>query len=134
MVFVIDASLTMAWCFEDESTMKTDAVLDRLESDEAVVPYLWELEVVNVLIVAERRRRVTEAQSSRFLDLLGRLPIRVDESPPAPPALLAAARRHELSSYDASYLVLAERLDAPLATLDGGLSKACRTAGVPLLV
>ena len=75
MQMVIDTSVTMAWCFEDEATDDTDAVLDQLQGDEAVVPPLWQLEVTNVLLVAERRARITEAQATRFLDLLLRLPI-----------------------------------------------------------
>lgn len=134
MPIVIDASITMAWCFEDEGTDETEAVLDLLGDDVAVVPSLWCLEVANVLLVAERRGRMSEAQAARFLDLLGRLPIRPDTDVVDTNVVLAAGRRHHLSAYDAAYLVLAERLAAPLATLDSKLAAACRAAGVPLLV
>jgi len=132
MPIVVDASVTMAWCFDDEATDQTDGVLDRLQQEEAVVPGIWQLEVANVLLVAERRRRITEAQAARFLDLLSRLPIRV-ASPTDSVAVLAAGRGHDLSAYDATYLVLAERLDAPLATLDDKLRSGCRAAGVLLI-
>lgn len=134
MPVVVDASVTMAWCFEDEATQETDDVLDQLRGDEAVVPALWQLEVANVLLIAERRGRITEAQAARFLDLLMHLPIRVDRSPADIMAIVAAGRRHDLTAYDAAYLVLAERLAAPLATLDDKLSAAGRAAGVPLLI
>ena len=124
----------MAWCFEDEASKGTEAVLDRLREDQAVVPTIWPLEVANVMLVAERRGRISEAQASRFLVLLTSLPISVDESPTDLPALIAVGRRHGLSSYDASYLLLAERLGAPLATLGQPLAKAARKAGVQLLV
>ncbi|HEX8303600.1 MAG TPA: type II toxin-antitoxin system VapC family toxin [Jatrophihabitans sp.] len=133
-MFVIDASVTMAWCFADEATSGTEAVLDQFTGDEAVVPAVWPLEVANVLLVAERRLRLTEAQASRFLDLLQQLPISVDGAPTDLAAVVAAGRRHELSSYDASYLVLAERTGAPLATLDRRLADAATRAGVRLLV
>ena len=90
MPVVIDASVTMAWCFDDEATPLTDGVLDRLREDEAVVPALWQLEVANVLLIAERRGRITEAQATRFLDLLMQLRIRVDQSITNVTALLAA--------------------------------------------
>jgi predicted nucleic acid-binding protein len=80
MPLVIDTSVTMAWCFEDEADEATDAVLDLLTDDQAVVPFLWQLEVANVLLVAERRKRITEAQATRFLELLGGLPIRIEHS------------------------------------------------------
>ena len=130
----MDASVAMAWCFEDEETEATDIVLDRLRDDDAAVPAIWPLEVANVLLVAERRDRLSEAQASRFLELLTQLPIEVDEAPHDLAAIVAAGRRHELSSYDASYLVLAERLGAPLATLDRRLAKAAERAGVELLI
>jgi predicted nucleic acid-binding protein len=134
MPMVIDTSVTMAWCFEDEATDDSDAILDRLAHDEAVVPGLWEFEVTTVLLVAERRGRITEAQAARFLELLTQLPIRIDGSPTDAKGLLAAGRRHDLSAYDAAYLVLAERLAAPLATLDDKLATASRHAGVDLLI
>lgn len=134
MSLVIDTSVTMAWCFEDEANEATDAVLDRLTDDQAVVPSLWQLEVANVLLVAERRKRITEAQAMRFIDLLGALPIRIDSSTGDPTAVLATGRQHGLSAYDAAYLVLAERLAAPLATLDDRLRTACLNAGVQLAI
>jgi predicted nucleic acid-binding protein len=134
VTIVVDASVTMAWCFEDEATAATDAVLDQLRVDEAAVPALWQLEVINVVLGAQRRGRLTEAQGARFLSLLGQLPIRVDTLPVDVQAVHAAAARHGLTAYDAAYLVLAERLSAPLATLDEHLAAAARTAGVGLVV
>ena len=134
MPLVIDTSVTMAWCFEDEATDATEAVLDSLHEDEAVVPSLWQLEVANVMLVAERRKRINEAQATRFIDVLARLPIRIDTAPTDPTAILAAGRHHGLSAFDAAYLVLAERLGVQLATLDDKLATACSFAGVGLLI
>jgi len=133
-VFVVDASVTMAWCFADEVTPATEAVLDLFGGDGAVVPAIWPLEIANVLLVAERRGRLSEAQASRFLDLLQQLPIEVDEVPVDLAGVVATGRRHALSAYDASYLALAERTGAPLATLDRRLGEAAVRAGVPLLI
>ena len=134
MPFILDTSVTMAWCFDDESTDDTEAVLDRLAHDEAIVPGIWQLEVSNVLLTAERRRRISEAQIGRFCELLEQLPVRVDTTRADMTALIAAGRRHDLTSYDAAYLTLAERLAAPLATLDQKLAQASRAAGVSLLI
>ncbi|HZV26897.1 MAG TPA: type II toxin-antitoxin system VapC family toxin [Acidothermaceae bacterium] len=133
-MFVIDTSVAMAWCFEDEATQATEAVLDLLRTDQVVVPAIWPLEVANVLLVTERRGRLSEAQASRFLELLAQLPLNVDTSPTDMVGIVATGRRHTLSSYDASYLLLAERLGATLATLDKPLAKAARKAGVQLLI
>lgn len=133
MPLVLDASVAMAWCFEDEHDPGAEAVLDRLRGDHAIVPGLWALEVANVLLSAERRGRLTEAQAQRFVALLEQLPIRVDEAPADLAGVLSAGRRHDLSAYDAGYLVLAERLGAPLATLDARLAAAARAAGVGVL-
>ena len=133
MTIVIDTSMTMAWCFEDEATPAADEVLDQLRDGDAAVPSLWQLEVANVLLVAERRGRISEAQASRFVGLLEQLPIRVDTDVVDVTNVLGVGRRHGLSAYDACYLVLAERLGVPLATLDATLAAAGRTAGVIVL-
>jgi predicted nucleic acid-binding protein len=131
--FVIDASVAMAWCFEDEATRETDALLEVLGSGVAIVPALWQLEVANVLVIAERRRRISEAKSGRFLALLARLPIEVDDIGSSLEQLVSVARRHGLSAYDAAYLALAQRRGLPLATRDEGLREACVAAGVEVL-
>jgi len=131
---VVDCSVTMAWCFEDECDELADAVLDSLADGEAWVPSLWPLEVANVLVAAERRRRLTAADSARFIELLMGLPIVVDDRSHerALSQVLAAARQLGISVYDASYLELAMRLGATLATRDAQLQAAAAAAGVPL--
>jgi predicted nucleic acid-binding protein len=131
-MLVVDASVTMAWCFEDEATRATDALLDRVATEGAVVPQLWGLEVCNVLLVAQRKGRITEAQSARFLALLHQLPMISDPAGTPLPELLAVAARHGLTAYDAAYLALAERNAAALATLDADLRDAATAAGVEL--
>lgn len=134
MSFVIDVSVTMAWCFEDEASEATESMLDQLADEPALVPSLWPLEVANVLLVAERQRRITESTAARFVQLLGDLPIAVDPTSPDIDKVLAAGRRHGLSAYDATYLVLAEREGLALASKDESLQVAARTAGVQLLI
>ena len=133
MPFVVDASVTLAWCFEDEASPQTEAILDLLSDDTAVVPSLWELEVSNVLLLGERHRRLTESQTARFVALLGQLPILVDSANVDMEAVLALGRHHALTAYDAAYLVLAEREGVPLATLDTKLRNAARAVGVQLI-
>lgn len=133
MPFVVDASITLAWCFEDEASPQTEAILDLLSDDTAVVPSLWELEVSNVLLLGERHRRLTESQTARFVALLGQLPILVDSANVNMEAVLAVGRHHALTAYDAAYLVLAEREGVPLATLDTNLRNAARAVGVQLI-
>ncbi len=133
--FVLDCSVTMAWCFEDESNKYTEVVLDQLSDGEGIVPSLWPLEVANVLVVGERNKRLTKAQSLRFVELLSDLPIIVDKSTSkkALTGILSLAREHSLSSYDAAYLELAMREDLPIATQDLSLKKAAVKCGVRIL-
>ena len=132
---VLDCSVAMAWCFKDEATPFTESVLDSLMEGEAVVPAIWPLEVANVLLVAERRRRLTAADSVRCLALLGSLPIVVDNemSLRSMDRLMTLARGRQLSSYDAAYLELAAKKALPLATVDRKLIAACRGFGVEIL-
>ena len=134
VLFVLDNSIVMAWCFEDEKDDYTDAVLGSLEHGEAIAPAVWPLETGNVLIAAERRQRLNLAASVRFLELLGALPIRVEQESPERmlKEVVSLAREQGLSTYDASYLDLAMRRDLPLATKDTALARAARRCGVPL--
>ena len=131
--FVLDGSVTLAWFFEDESDAYAGAVQHALAGAEAVVPSLWALEVANALVVGERRKRTTEAKVTKFLALLARLPISVDEETVAQAwgDTLRLARTHELSVYDAAYLELALRRGLALATLDERLKKVADAVGVP---
>jgi predicted nucleic acid-binding protein len=113
----------MCWCFEEEATTATDRLLDRLLDDSAAVPALWHLEVANALALAERRGRITVADSAEFIELLDRLAIELDEEtmPRAFGQILDLARSQRLTVYDAAYLELSMRLGVPLATKDAAL-------------
>ncbi len=133
--FVVDNSIVMAWCFEDESYEKTDTILKKLETATAYTPSLWPLEVCNVLLVAERRKRINEAETARFIALLSRLPIIVVQETPEQTlrGIVMLARNHGLSSYDAAYLDLAMKKGLPLATQDKQLIRAATDCNVRLL-
>ncbi len=131
---VIDSSVAIAWCFPDEQDDSSQSVLSALASGWAVVPDLWHLEVVNTLLVGERRKRSTQANTVTWLGFLVSLPIAVDEETRlrAIGPTLSLAREHTLSAYDAAYLELAIRRGLPLATLDDRLKTAAQAVGVPL--
>lgn len=129
---VIDASLALAWCFKDELTDTATRLLEELRSSAAAVPLLWSIEVANVLALAERRKRITFAESSQLIALLGTLEIDVDRetSTLAFTRILDLAREEGLTAYDASYLELAMRLGVPLASKDRDLCDAAERVGV----
>ncbi len=130
---MLDASVALSWCFEGEESTYPYTVLDRLETGQALVPGIWALEVGNALIVAERRGRLTKADSIRFVALLGQLPIISRDLPERMfGEIIALAREHNLSTYDASYLDLAMRSGLPLATQDSRLLHAARQCGVEI--
>ena len=134
--FVIDNSVVMSWCFKDETNHYADAVLDCLLESTAFVPSIWPLEVVNVLLVAERRKRIREADSVRFVTLLSQLPIIVEyeRTEKIMKDLLALARANYLSSYDAYYLDLSMRKGFPIATLDTRLIAAAKKTDIPIFM
>lgn len=133
--FVIDNSIVMSWCFKDEVSEYADAVLNKLVCSPALVPSIWPLEVGNVLLVAERNKRLRQADSIRFIALLSELPIIVEPESPdrMMNEIVSIARAYNLSTYDASYLDLAMRKGLPIATLDKGLLKAARKSNVPVI-
>jgi len=132
MAFVLDASITACWAFQDEDHPDAALALDRMRTEEAVVPCLWWFEVRNILVVNERRRRIGESDTAAFLLNLSRIRVRLDRLPEGD-AVLRLARTHRLSVYDAAYLELAQREGLPLATLDADLRRAAAEEGVALL-
>lgn len=131
MPFVLDASITVCWLLDDEDHPHAAEALDRIRTDQALVPSLWWFEVRNTLLVNERRGRLTESDTLTFLGALRRLAIAVD--PALNEDVLALGRRHRLTVYDAAYLELARRENLPLATLDQRLATAAQAEGVSLI-
>lgn len=134
IVLVVDASIALTWCFEDEVTARTEAIGARVDAEGAIVPDLWRLEVANALLLSERRGRLDRAAVEQRLELLAALPISIDSDTGirawTDTVLLARAER--LTLYDAAYLELAIRRDIELATLDRDLAQAARRMGVPV--
>lgn len=134
--FVLDASVSVAWCFDDESTPFSEGVLDLLSAGaEGVAPGIWPLEVANALLVAERRKRISMAQVTALLGRIVQLPVSVETVEPdrAFSQVLSVARQHQLTEYDAAYVELALRRGLPFATLDDKLRQAARMAGIKLV-
>ena len=135
MTYVLDSSVALSWCFEDERTPATLALLDRAVAAGAFAPVLWPLEVLNALAMAERRRRLDRDIRHRLAGFLRDLPVSIDVDSVnlAWTDTAVLAERHDLTLYDAAYLELAQRLQLPLGTLDGALRTAATSAGVALL-
>ncbi|MDQ3238037.1 MAG: type II toxin-antitoxin system VapC family toxin [Actinomycetota bacterium] len=135
MPFVLDNSVVMAWCFEDEDTEYADGVLELLDADTAITPSIWPLEIANAILMSERRGRLSAAGAARFTELVSGLTISVERTAllRALGAVMEVGRTHSLISYDAAYLELAMRRGLPLATLDNRLADAARQADVTLI-
>lgn len=134
-IFVVDASVALAWCFEDEVSSFADGLLERLrQGDQIVVPAHWPVEILNGLLVASRRKRIKANQAPLFWDELGRLPTETEPALTVSQAktVLDLAEKHGLTAYDAAYLELAYRRQLPLGTLDTDLRKAAQAEGIPL--
>jgi predicted nucleic acid-binding protein len=136
MRFVIDNSVVMRWLFGDgvaADVKYAGDVLTMLQQKDtrALTPAVWPLEVANVIAKAEAKGLLQEARSAAFLALLRDMAIEIDARSIdfALTDTLQLARRHNLSSYDASYLELALREGLPLATNDMALRKAIKKAG-----
>jgi len=135
-MFVLDASLTLAWAFDEEETEYTRVVLAQMLEHVVVAPGVWPLEVANAAVMAARRGRIDVSEVRLLIELVRGLDVDVDERSchVAFDDLTTLAQEHGLTSYDAAYLELALRTGAPLATLDAGLARAARAAGVELLL
>lgn len=135
MSFVVDSSVALSWCFEDERTPATKALLERAGERGAFAPQHWPLEVLNGLMMAERRKRIGAPKRRELASFLGELPIDLDDETAARSwgRTQDLAERFRLTSYDAAYLELASRRGLALASLDQDLRKAGAALGVRML-
>ena len=135
MSLVLDASLTLAWTFPDETTPEVQRVFEQINIAGCVVPQIWRLEIANGLSIAVRRGRISAVFRAQALKVLEMTPITIDQETctHAWAATIQLADRFQLTLYDASYLELAHRLALPLATLDREIRASAATLGVPLL-
>lgn len=132
--FVLDCSVSAAWCLQETESETAEKILALMSGADVLVPSLWLVEMANVLVVAQRRGRISPADAVRAENLLRVLPIRIDPVRQEDlPRLRAVALEHGLTAYDAGYLEIAMRNRLPLATLDEGLRRAAKKAGVELL-
>lgn len=132
MTFVLDASITACWCYHDEEDARADLAYDLLETDNAIVPAHWWFELRNVLLMGERRRRISAQHNATFLRRLALLPIELAETP-SEMRVFDLARKHGLTFYDAAYLELAVSRSLMLATLDRSLAEAAKQEGLRLV-
>lgn len=134
-MFVLDCSITMAWCFADEANEHADKILGLLKKTKVLVPSVWPLEVINVLRVGERKKRINVSQSNNFISLINALPIEIDMGIDelANRKILEISREYSLSAYDAAYLELAIRKSIPFSSFDKILCTAAEKAGIDLL-
>lgn len=134
--FVVDASVVLIWCFPDENSAVAQRVAQMFkQGDSAIAPSFWPHEILNGLLVGEKRKRISGRLVQTFLTDLAALPIVLQ---PASAELVfeqiqILCREHGLTPYDAAYLDLAKTNGLPLATLDEDLMRACAKTGVELV-
>jgi len=134
--FVLDASVVLTWCFPDEHAAAAQHVAGMFKrGDTAAAPSFWPHEVLNALLVGEKRKRISKELVGSFLDDLATLPIVLDQFPASVvlDRIQHLSREHGLTAYDAAYLDLALGSGLPLATLDEDLVRACKRARVRLV-
>lgn len=131
MPIIVDASVAAGWALPNEDTAFVRKVLDYACDNTMHQPFIWWYEIRNILIVNERRKRLTQAESEMFLRQIKALPL-MFEQPGADDMVMALSRQYGLSIYDAAYLELALRTGYPLASLDRSLLTAAAEAGVTI--
>ncbi len=132
MPLIVDANVTVAWFVSDQATGYTDRIRRQVRGERIHVPAVWPLEFANALWQLQRRKLLSEAQINTIVDLADLLDLVVHRETPSPRRLLLVAKKHDLTTYDASYLDLALTLRYPVACRDGPLKKALRSAGIKL--
>lgn len=130
MEFVIDSSVAVASCLRDEQYHDiAQRTLERLEPRKCLVPIFFWSEVRNVLIVAERRGRISRGSAGLLVVQLRELDLLTDVDQ-VDADVIVLARDHNLAGYDAEFLETAIRRNARLVTFDKKLLSAAKRAGV----
>jgi predicted nucleic acid-binding protein len=132
MRFVLDASIAVNWAMRDESHPAADFALSEIRTGSAIVPGIWWYEVRNILVVNERRKRISLVDSTQFLNDIRQLSIEIDNRPDST-SVMELSRTLGLTVYDSCYVALAVRERLPLATLDKALQAGAISAGVSML-
>jgi len=136
MDWVIDSSIALAWALPDETSKEAERFLGRTSAGNTFwVPALWWYEMANALLMARRRKRLTEAEGIRLIELYRKLPIQTDMTLDSEimGRFHALAIEYHLSAYDTAYLELAQRKGLGLATVDRQLRSAAQKAGVKVV-
>lgn len=133
MAFVLDNSVLSGWYIGNQATEYSDGVARRMLDEQAHAPALLHLEFANVLRTLCKRGGLDAEGAHEVIEQIAAMPIAIDREMPGPAALLSLALRYDLTSYDASYLELALRLQLPIATQDAALMEAARASGVGVL-
>ena len=134
--FVVDASVVLTWCFPDENSALAQRVAQMFkQGGSAITPSFWPHEILNALLVGEKRKRISRDLIRTFLGDLETLAIVLQElqADSVFDRIQYLSREHGLTAYDAAYLDLAKTTALPLATLDEDLIRACAKAGVELV-
>jgi predicted nucleic acid-binding protein len=130
--FVLDASVAASWFLQEVDHPHVGLAWEMVRAEPATVPTIWWYEIRNLLLMAERRKRLSSADAETAWQKLRLLRIEMDTIPDEQRSL-GFARRHTLSFYDAAYLELAQRLGYPLATRDHALARAAKHERVSLI-
>lgn len=134
--FVLDASVTLSWLIDHSTAPYATRIRQLLSSGSyAVVPALWQWEIANGFVIAERRGILAPVDTAHILQtfeaMLSSIEIRQDLIPIH--RIIKTAVGYQLTVYDAAYLELAKEERLPIATLDHALAKAAAKAAVPLI-
>ena len=118
---VADASVVIALLFEER---QWEEAAERLQGCLISAPHLLDLEFANAALRKMRREGCDAAAVDRTMQVFNEIVADRHAVPAA--AALELAKRYGLTPYDAAYLWLAERLEAPLVTFDARLGEAAR--------
>ncbi|WP_342268285.1 type II toxin-antitoxin system VapC family toxin [Candidatus Tisiphia endosymbiont of Empis tessellata] len=131
--FVLDSSIILSWFMPDE--IASLDLLKKTVKEGAIVPTIWLLETGNVLLCAERAKRITVTQRKQAMYILKDIPIKIDQTrlEHAWFETMELAEYHGLTLYDASYLELALHYNLPLATSDNLLKRASQAGGIVII-
>lgn len=128
MDLVVDTSVLIAVVGNEADK---DLLVNATVGAELVAPASVHWEMGNAFSAMFKRNRITLDQARRALTAYGLIPLRLVDVKLE--RALELSSEHDIYAYDAYLLACAERQRCPLLTLDRGLRRAARKAGISLL-
>lgn len=121
--YVVDASVTLKWIFEEEDSKKARELLRMSERGKIMLlaPDLWTYEMISAITTAVRRKKITVAKAEEMMRMVMKAGLKLISVNDIAERIVRISIKYDISGYDAAYIGLAKANSLILVTADEAL-------------